>query len=671
MKSSRSFTDKIVANLFNKLSLLWQRPGFLIGLMTIIYLAVGLLVVTKYSESVDEPPRMLYAESSLDAYFSKIEDLQDEKGPFYGMVALLGSKGLARLIPGWTPIDGWHYMTFVSFVVGVYFFYRLCRRLVDPSPAIAATLLFGTQPLLWGHAFINPKDIPFMAFFLASVSLGLDMVDHMHAQLDASGGKLSLQSELSDLRRELASVWASASGRLRRLLEGLSLLLVALGLSYRLVQVLLAGLVSQAYTAPAASWLGRLFRQTAVYASQVPVQDYISKAHRLYSIIALLTCIGLGLACVCVALLIFSSVRNRLARLLAQPRVLLAGCFLGFCSDIRTLGPASGLLVAVYCLYKSGRKAIPYLLEYLGVGALTIYVFWPYLWNDPFNRFWSSLTEAADFPWAGHIMFAGNIYSQGNQPASYLPVLFTSQFTETAMALILTGIILAGFYLVRRANLRMDMLLLGVWFVAPVAAAILLHSIVYNNFRQFLFVVPPLFVFAGLALQALWNRLKRRGILFVPLVILMLLPGLYWDWQLHPYQYIYYNSLVGGVAGASRVYDTDYWNSAYREALEYVNRVAPEDASVSFWSNKRIAVPYARSDLYLMLLANTQDPGYPLNTLTDYAVITTEDNADQFCFPASKEIFKVQRGGAVLVVVKQVDKGDLIQSENAIQWKEP
>jgi hypothetical protein len=217
----------------------------------------------------------------------------------------------------------------------------------------------------------------------------------------------------------------------------------------------------------------------------------------------------------------------------------------------------------------------------------------------------------------------------------------------------------------------MDMLLLGVWFVAPVAAAILLHSTVYNNFRQFLFVVPPLFVFAGLALQALWKHLKRRGILFVPLVILILLPGLYWDWQLHPYQYMYYNSLVGGVTGASRKYDTDYWNSAYKEALEYLNKVAPEDASVSFWSNKKTAVPYGRSDLNLMLIANTQDPGYPRNTLTNYAVLTTTDNADQFCFPDSKEIFTVQRDGAVLAVVKQVEKGDLIENKNAIQWKEP
>ena len=30
-------------------------------------------------------------------------------------------------------------------------------------------LLFASQPLIWGHSFINSKDLPFMVFFLASI----------------------------------------------------------------------------------------------------------------------------------------------------------------------------------------------------------------------------------------------------------------------------------------------------------------------------------------------------------------------------------------------------------------------------------------------------------------------------------------------------------------------
>jgi hypothetical protein len=649
MKILTSFEDRMADTRSNKQTPFWLRPGFLIGLLVVVYLVVGLFVVTQYGESIDDPPRIAYADLSLSAYGGHSVDLQDEKGPFFGMLARFSSQALGHLFPSWKSIDGWHYMSFAAFVMGVFFFYRLCRRLVEPVPAIAATLLFGSQPLLLGHAFINSKDIPFMAFFLASVCLGLEMVDYVHAQTLVPGEKLSLQGKLAALYRKLADEWVSASGRLRKLLVGLGLLLAALGLSYPLIQVLMAALIKQAYVAPPASWLSRLFQRIAPHYSQVPVQAYIDKAQALVWQLALLVGICLGLAFVWTILRVFPTIK---------PRVLLAGCFLGFCSDIRTLGPAAGLLVVVYFLYKTGRKAIPHLLEYLAIGAVTIYVFWPYLWQNPLSRYISSLSEAADFPYIGRIVFAGTIYPHGQLPAYYLPALFTLQFTETAVVLILAGILLAGFYLIKKANLRMDMLLMGAWFVAPIAASILLHSTIYNNFRQFLFVVPPLFFFAGLALQVIWKGLKRRSFLFIPLVILVLLPGLYWNWQLHPYQYVYYNSLVGGVSGASNNYEGDYWFTTYKEAIEYVDQVAPKNSVVYFWSSEITALPYARPDLKL-----TSDPNleHLVNTQTFYAVIPTHYTGSQFYFPRSEEIYQISRGGAVLAVVKQVDVADYLQ----------
>jgi hypothetical protein len=38
--------------------------------------------------------------------------------------------------------------------------------------------------------------------------------------------------------------------------------------------------------------------------------------------------------------------------------------------------------------------------------------------------------------------------------------------------------------------------------------------------------------------------------------------------RLHPYQYMYYNFLAGGLRGASAHFETDYWGLAYREATE-------------------------------------------------------------------------------------------------------
>lgn len=160
LKTPLSAEDRIADNLFNKQTPFWLRPGFLIGSLVVVYLVVGLFVVTQYGESVDEPARITYADRSLQAYGGRPENLQDEKGPFYGMFALLASKALVHLIPSWKFIDGWHYMSFVAFIISVYFFYHLCRRLVDTAPAIAATLLFGSQPLLWGQASSTQKIFP-------------------------------------------------------------------------------------------------------------------------------------------------------------------------------------------------------------------------------------------------------------------------------------------------------------------------------------------------------------------------------------------------------------------------------------------------------------------------------------------------------------------------------
>ena len=70
-----------------------------------------------------------------------------------------------------------HFVYFVTFLVGVWAFYQLAIRWMSHNAAFGATLLFMTQPVFWGHAFINPKDIPLLSLFLLSVYLGMRMHD--------------------------------------------------------------------------------------------------------------------------------------------------------------------------------------------------------------------------------------------------------------------------------------------------------------------------------------------------------------------------------------------------------------------------------------------------------------------------------------------------------------
>jgi hypothetical protein len=52
--------------------------------------------------------------------------------------------------------------------------------------------------------------------------------------------------------------------------------------------------------------------------------------------------------------------------------------------------------------------------------------------------------------------------------------------------------------------------------------------------------------------------------------------------RLHPYEYLYYNPLVGGLQGAARRYATDYWVNIMPEAVDdleaYVTQIDPNSS---------------------------------------------------------------------------------------------
>ena len=67
----------------------------------------------------------------------------------------------------------------LSFYLCTIVLYLLARRWLTKFTALTVSLLFLFQPMLWGQAFINPKDIPFMTFFSASILIGLHMRDKL------------------------------------------------------------------------------------------------------------------------------------------------------------------------------------------------------------------------------------------------------------------------------------------------------------------------------------------------------------------------------------------------------------------------------------------------------------------------------------------------------------
>jgi len=652
---------------------LFSHKYFPILLLLILNLIVGALVVADYGESRDEYLRFRYAYKSINAYLGTGKIPHDiEKGPFYVMVAFIGSKALALIFKDWLRVDSWHYMHFLSFQLGLFFLYRICMRYMDKWAAFGAVLLFNTQPLLWGHSFINPKDIPFMSFFLASLDMGMAMSDSPEVVLLADnkedGQVVPFRPALGS---KLAEDWGFAAQKKRVLLAGAGIfsLVLLLGLSAArpAVHNLVAQVIQSAYSASPEDFLGILFSRFAEGSGVIPIELYLHKGLSMYS-----TYLNrFAILVVVFNLLIFWSlfprsvnyIWSRFGRKYWDPLrinlkttpVILGGVFLGFCGAIRVAGPISGGLASMYFLLKSGRKAIPALASYFGIGLAVTYILWPGLWSAPFQGFSDKIATSLDFPWDGKVLFAGTSYEVDALPRTYLPAMLPLQFTEVVLALFIAGLAAATVKSINGSLEWKRIAVITVWLFAPIIAVVLFKPTIYDNFRQLLFIIPPIFVFTGIGLQVIINRIKNPLVTLL-LIALLVIPGVYWDLNLHPYQYVYYNNIVGGVRGAFRSYEMDYWQTSYREAADYLNSIAPANANIIVWGADHLVKTFARPDLQVeQYRSSTPAESYP----DGYVVISTRHDKDINLFPDARILLRIERDEATLAVVKELaSQGD-------------
>jgi len=395
----------------------------LVGLMILVVL--GLSLLQDYGTSVDEELNAYYGSLTLRAYQTgsllKSPGIDYFNGTFYFMVFTITSQLFRVLNPGWLATDGRHLTNFLIFLVGVYFFYRISMRLFPRGASLFLCALFASQPVLFGHAFINQKDVPLMVFFLASVELGLTAID----RLRLLPGRPVPGPEPEDpgsvpkepwrrLLRGLRSTWG--------LLAACALLLVIDLWFTRFGEQLSKDLVATAYTGGGPDWLARLFASVATDAYKTPLEAYLAKVVqgflwiRLASLpVVLAMALGLWRA---------SFPENYRRSMDGWVRrwggLIVGGAVLGMTTSIRILGPFAGLLVAIYAFARAGRRALPALVLYTTVAAVATYMTWPVLWGDPVGVFLDRAGRASSFV-RHEVFLLGTEYESNNLPWHYLP----------------------------------------------------------------------------------------------------------------------------------------------------------------------------------------------------------------------------------------------------------
>ena len=603
----------------------------------IFALVIGLITVRNYGESWDELKLYKYADNSLAAYSTWLRSGEipitggffENYGPAFMMFSTLVTQSITQLGLNWLKMDIHHLLYFLTFLLGIWSFFEICKRWMNSNAALGATVLFASQPLLWGHAFINPKDTTLLSLMLVSVYLGLKMYDSLFGpQADPAFDMLT-------------SAWTNLPQAPRRLLVfAASFWLLATLILFGGTPLWHAWFDSSVRAAAGGdeTLLRPLILRVASNLHKVAPEIYIQKLFVTFLQVRALLFWAF-------TLILFWLYWKRLPSALHVIGIILpASIALGITSSIRIFGPLAGILVAQHSIRNAGKKSIVALALYSTLAVLIMYATWPYLWLDPIGHFVETVTIMSQHFWTGSVLFNGIEYAATDLPSSYMPVLLAIQLTEPVWVLFAIGVAVTVYGFIKKRKGSRDLLALAIiWFIIPLVTFILLRPTMFDNFRHSFFILPMVFVLAGIALDQF-----RQPLLQGLLILALVAPGVLSIIRLHPYEYIYYNSFAGGVGGAFRRFELDYWGTSYREVALELNRTALPNSNVWLEGPTHIFETYSRDDIETYSTYEVERADH-----YDYVVTLSRHQDDLSVYPDAPVIFSVTRDGAILAVIKR------------------
>lgn len=200
---------------------------------------------------------------------------------------------------------------------------------------------------------------------------------------------------------------------------------------------------------------------------------------------------------------------------------------------------------------------------------------WPWALTAPLQRPYEAITTFSHFPIIIPTLFQGQWVNSDQLPIDYLPLMIAIK-VPLLQLLLLAGLV----PLISRAVIRAQRLehhndsrwlpwaVTLIALLLPLAYALISRPGLYNEMRHFLFLLPPMAVLAGASADLLCHHLQRRNkvlrVATLGAALLYLVFHVASMARLHPYEYVYYNHLVGGVKGAERFFELDYWSTSQR-----------------------------------------------------------------------------------------------------------
>ena len=263
---------------------------------------------------------------------------------------------------------------------------------------------------------------------------------------------------------------------------------------------------------------------------------------------------------------------------------LLLGIAAGYATSIRIMGVMHFLIILGFLVIdmladmkkkeKPAKQLIHIGLFMLGFCSL-LYMSWPYIWRSPIKKFGESFTKMASFDWHVSVLFQGKAINSTQIPWNYFPVWFTISNPLLWLIAGFAGVVLIAYFFIKKPltyfqnTQERNYVLYLATFLAPIFAVIILHSVIYDDWRHLYFVYPPFVFMAIYAIHMLWKG-KAKIVLQVACG-LQLASLIFFMVRNHPFPQVYFNPLVSHEEEyLRRNYDFEYWACGYKQGLDYI-----------------------------------------------------------------------------------------------------
>ena len=259
-----------------------------------------------------------------------------------------------------------------------------------------------------------------------------------------------------------------------------------------------------------------------------------------------------------------------------------------------------------------------------------IYIFWPFLWNNPFlnllSAFIDILKTHENLIIINH--YFGNYMSSDMMPWHYRLMWFVITTPVSILILLFGGLVVVSKKLLTVVNKSLDnnyqinnkqfldSFLFLVFFASFFVAAEFNKS-KFGGWRHLYYVYPIVIYFAIYFISFINISLLhiKFKFLIIFLVLSNLFYNLYWSIKNHPHQYIFFNFLSKNYS--MKNFDLDWWGVSHKSSLEYILK---NDTSTSikvfaegFTSLKDSYLYLNKTDKSRVIITGFEDAKYVIN----------------------------------------------------------